>query len=157
MRGPTTAEPFAPEAALEAACMECDPKSNDHHGVVHALQFKRASLSARQREERRHRPRHGIHDQPLILVLEDAEMAGARRRGGALRAFDFPAAEIVGSKCSPLLVRRDFPRRHAELIDIPIADDHLDRGQHCLTSLGVALPLGSQALKPQPRMLRSAS
>jgi class 3 adenylate cyclase len=44
----------------------------------------------RQRDGRRHRPRHGIHDQPLILVLVDAEMAGARRRGGALRALDFP-------------------------------------------------------------------
>jgi hypothetical protein len=46
-----------------------------------------------------------------------------------------------------LVARPDFPRRHAEFIDVPIADDHLDRGQHCMTSLGVALPLGSQALK----------
>ena len=46
---------------------------------------------------------------------------------------------------APLVARRDFPRRHAELIDVPIADDHLDRGQHSL-SLGVAVPLGSQAL-----------
>jgi hypothetical protein len=43
-----------------------------------------------------------------------------------------------------LFARRDFPRRHAEVIDVPIADDHLDRGCHCLiaiASLGVALPL----------------
>ena len=43
------------------------------------------------------------------------------------------------------MARRDLPCRHAELIDVPIADDHLDRGQHFL-SLGVAVPLGSQAL-----------
>ena len=29
-----------------------------------------------------------------------------------------------------LVARCDFPRRHAELIDVPIADDHLDRGCH---------------------------
>jgi hypothetical protein len=49
-----------------------------------------------------------------------------------------------------LVARCDFPRRHAELIDVPIADDHLDRGCHFLiavASLGVALPLESQALK----------
>jgi hypothetical protein len=49
-----------------------------------------------------------------------------------------------------LVARCDFPRRHAELIDVPIADDHLDRGCHFLiavASLGVALPPESQALK----------
>ena len=33
-----------------------------------------------------------------------------------------------GPNNAPLFARRDFPRRHAELIDVPIADDHLDRG-----------------------------
>ena len=44
-----------------------------------------------------------------------------------------------------LVARRDFPRPHAELIDVPIADDHLDRGQYFLT--GAAWSLGSQTLK----------
>jgi hypothetical protein len=51
---------------------------------------------------------------------------------------------------APLLARRDFPRLNAELIDVPFADDHLDRGYRDLTaihSLGAALPLGSQELK----------
>jgi hypothetical protein len=49
-----------------------------------------------------------------------------------------------------LVARCDFPRRHAELIEVPIADGHLDRGCHFLTatlSLGVTLPFGSQAFK----------
>jgi hypothetical protein len=33
------------------------------------------------------------------------------------------------SKSKALFARRDFPRQHAELIDVPIADDHLDRGR----------------------------
>jgi hypothetical protein len=65
-------------------------------------------------------------------------------RSGA-RRWRSPAAEFVVKKARLLFARRDFPRRHAELIDVPIADDHLDRGQHSL-SLGVAVPLGSQAL-----------
>jgi hypothetical protein len=35
----------------------------------------------------------------------------------------------------PLFARRDFPRRHAELIDVPIPDGHLDRGYHCLIAV----------------------
>jgi hypothetical protein len=48
-----------------------------------------------------------------------------------------------------LLARRDLPRPHAELVDVTVADDHLDGGCHRLTStrtLGVALPLNSQVL-----------
>ena len=56
-----------------------------------------------------------------------------------------PMTAISAAVFIPLFARRDFPRRHAEFIDVPIADDHLDRGQHFL-SLGVAVPLGSQAL-----------
>jgi hypothetical protein len=91
-RGPTTAEPFAPEAL--SACMECDPKSNVIITVLHA-HSSNGRRYRRQRDGRRHRPRHGIHDQPLILVLEDAEMAGARRRGGRSALSISPAAEIV--------------------------------------------------------------
>ena len=55
-----------------------------------------------------------------------------------------------------LVARRDFPRRHAELIDVPIADDHLDRGCHFVievASLNVPLPFESQALQAQARLL----
>ena len=51
---------------------------------------------------------------------------------------------------APLFARRDLPRPHAELIDVPFADYHLDRGSRFVTvthSLGVARPLGSQALE----------
>ena len=34
-----------------------------------------------------------------------------------------------------LVARCHFPRRHAELIDVPIADDHLDRGYHFLVEV----------------------
>ena len=66
-RGPTTAEPFAPEAL--SACMECDPKSNVIITVLHA-HSSNGRRYRRQRDGRRHRPRRGrigIHDQPLIL------------------------------------------------------------------------------------------
>jgi len=46
------------------------------------------------------------------------------------------------------LACRDFPRRHAKFIDIPITDDHLNRGRRRLiadasddASLGVASPV----------------
>jgi hypothetical protein len=51
---------------------------------------------------------------------------------------------------APLFACRDFSRRYAELIDVPIADEHLDRRQHYLAaahSLGVASLPESQALK----------
>jgi hypothetical protein len=54
-------------------------------------------------------------------------------RSGA-RRWRSSAAEFVVKKARLLFARRDFPRRHAELIDVPIADDHLDCGQHCLTA-----------------------
>jgi 8-oxo-dGTP pyrophosphatase MutT (NUDIX family) len=47
-------------------------------------------------------------------------------------------------RTSRLFARSDFPRPHPELIDIPFADDHLDRGYRFLTAtnpLGVELPL----------------
>ena len=44
------------------------------------------------------------------------------------------------------LARRDLSRPHAQFIDVPLADDHLDRG--CRFRPGEALPLKfSQALK----------
>ena len=44
----------------------------------------------------------------------------------------------------------NFSRQYAELIDVPIADEHLDRGHHCLSaivSLGPMSLLHSQAFK----------
>jgi hypothetical protein len=36
----------------------------------------------------------------------------------------YPAPLVPNN--TPLFARRDFPRPHAELIDVPFADDHLD-------------------------------
>jgi hypothetical protein len=59
----------------------------------------------------------------------------------------YPAPLVPNN--TPLFARRDFPRPHAELIDVPFADDHLDRGCRDLTathSLGVAWPPGSHTI-----------
>jgi hypothetical protein len=40
-----------------------------------------------------------------------------------------------------LVASWNFSRQYVELIDVPIANEHLDRGNHCLiavASLGVA-------------------
>ena len=51
----------------------------------------------------------------------------------------------------PLIARLDLSRQYAELIDVPVADDHLDRGCHsqiAAASLGATMSfLKSQALK----------
>src|SRR6516165_11362428 len=49
-----------------------------------------------------------------------------------------------------LFARCDFPRPYAELIDIPVADNHFDRRRRFVTAtqtLGVAVPFASQACK----------
>ena len=58
-------------------------------------------------------------------------------------------ASSLFTKRLELFVRRDFPGQHAELINVPIADNHLDRGCCCLSPIHslVALSLYSQARK----------
>jgi len=51
----------------------------------------------------------------------------------------------VLQKAPTLFARRDLPRPHAELINVPFADDHLDGWQEILT--GAARSLGSQTRK----------
>ena len=64
----------------------------------------------------------------------------------ALRINQSPDV-LTAANNARLFARRDLPRSHAELIDVPIADDHLDRGCCFVTathSLRVALSFGSQ-------------
>ena len=72
--------------------------------------------------------------QSVRPVVQEPRAVG--RQHGALSLLARP---------NTLFARRDFPRPHAEFIDVPFADDHLDRGQYFLT--GAAWLLGSQALK----------
>jgi len=52
-----------------------------------------------------------------------------------------------GPNNAPLFARRDLSRQYAELIDIPVADEHLDCGQHFLTAAQSVSLLESQAFK----------
>jgi hypothetical protein len=73
-------------------------------------------------------------------------------RGWAVGAQ--PLSPVPTIRCAPLVTRRDLSRQYAELIDVPIADEHLDRGCHSLIaagSLGAMSLLESQAFK---RVLR---
>jgi hypothetical protein len=47
-----------------------------------------------------------------------------------------------------LVARCNFSRQHAELIAVPIANEHRDRGQHLLIA-GVSLGVASSLLRPQ--------
>jgi hypothetical protein len=48
---------------------------------------------------------------------------------------------------APLVARGDLPRPYAELIDVPIADEHLDRGYQIVgISRTVPPPLRPQSL-----------
>jgi hypothetical protein len=69
-----------------------------------------------------------------------------------LRIFSPEEPRAVGStgwtlarpSNAPLVARCNFSRQYAELIEVPIANEHLDRGQHLLiavASLGVASSL----------------
>jgi hypothetical protein len=74
--------------------------------------------------------------------LADELTTGVREGRGSVRPQGFFSP--------PLVARRDLPRAHAELIDVPIADDHLDRGHRFVTathSLGAAYPHRSQVLQ----------
>jgi hypothetical protein len=51
---------------------------------------------------------------------------------------------------APLVASCNFSRQYAELIDVPIANKHLDSGCHCLIA-GVSLGLASSL--PRPQML----
>ena len=45
------------------------------------------------------------------------------------RSLSFPAGDTYPAPNNArLLARRDLPRPHAELVDVPVADDHLDGG-----------------------------
>ena len=66
-----------------------------------------------------------------------------------------PIGELAVRSCcssfsASLVARCDLSRQHAELIDIPIPNEHLDRGHYCLiavVSLGVASLLKPQMLE----------
>ena len=49
---------------------------------------------------------------------------------------------------APLVASCNFSRQYAWLIDVPIANEHLDSGRHCLIA-GVSLGLASSPLRPQ--------
>jgi hypothetical protein len=51
---------------------------------------------------------------------------------------------------APLVASCNFSRQYAELIDVPIANKHLDSGCHCLIA-GVSLGMASSL--PRPQML----
>jgi len=51
---------------------------------------------------------------------------------------------------APLVASCNFSRQYAELIDVPIANEHLDSGCHCLTA---GVPLGLASSLPRPQML----
>jgi hypothetical protein len=57
-----------------------------------------------------------------------------------------PSSRLVFA--APLVASCNFSRQYAELIDVPIANEHLDSGCHCLI-VGVSLGLPSSPQKPQ--------
>jgi hypothetical protein len=59
-----------------------------------------------------------------------------------------------------LVAGRDLSRQHAELIDLPVADEHLDRGQHfpiAAHALGAAPALSPQAFEIDCRYISIVS
>jgi hypothetical protein len=51
---------------------------------------------------------------------------------------------------APLVASCNFSRQYAELIDVPIANKHLDSGCHCLIA---GVPLGLASSLPRSQML----
>jgi hypothetical protein len=83
-------------------------------------------------------------DQPAATKFRAAQ-SRVPARLGCLERIDFSPRPQAS-----LIARCNFSRQYAELIDVPIANEHLDRGYHCLivvASLGVASLLESQTFK----------
>ena len=62
----------------------------------------------------------------------------------------FPAS---GKQRDQLIARCNLSRQHAEFVGVPITDDHLDRGQHFLTTappLSIASLFGKQMIEQIP-------
>src|ERR1700758_1043487 len=77
-------------------------------------------------------------DQPAATKFRAAQ-SRVPARLGCLERIDFSPRPQAS-----LIARCNFSRQYAELIDVPIANEHLDRGYHCLivvASLGVASSL----------------
>jgi hypothetical protein len=96
-------------------------------------------LTAVTRAPRSHNPRTSGARAPAV---SPHVAAGVASGAGICPGKDTSCCHMMALAC------RDFPRGHAKFIDIPITDDHLDRGRRPLiveasddVSFGVASPV----------------
>ena len=94
------------------------------------------------------------------------DQRAGRQRKSSFRSTSSARApetrDLSFHRCSTaqLVAGRDLSRQHAKFIDVPVADEHLDRGYHSLIAaapLGIAPPLSPQAFEIDCRYISIVS